>query len=143
MIELNPGSPISHRATGNSTALVAFDTSGKTLAEWHHRKIRDTRAEKSAAGFFISELRARYRFVCLVFAVNAAALIFLSLYRSNLLLIGLVVLLFVCGFYAIKLTCPVCGKPVLLNRVNSFGIEMYAHTLTIPSNCSKCSTRLI
>ena len=91
MIELNPGRPISHRATGNTTAPVAFDTSGKTLAEWHHRKIRNTRAEKSAAGFFMSEEE-----------------------------------------------CDNCGKLVLLNRVNHFGIEMYAYAPTIPSNCSKC-----
>lgn len=94
-------------------------------------------------GFRIIGLRARYRFVCLVFAVNAVALIFLSLYLSKMFLIGLVVLLLICGFYAIKLKCPVCGKPVLLNRVDNFGIEMYAYTPTIPPNCSKCGTRLI
>ncbi|MGY0575012.1 hypothetical protein ACTGJ9_031465 [Bradyrhizobium sp. RDM12] len=36
---------------------LRFDTSGKTLAEWHHRKIVTTRAEKSAAGFFMPERR--------------------------------------------------------------------------------------
>jgi hypothetical protein len=32
----------------------SFDTSGKTLAEWHHRKtFGSARAERSAAGFLI------------------------------------------------------------------------------------------
>ncbi|MET4069516.1 hypothetical protein ABID58_004318 [Bradyrhizobium sp. S3.2.6] len=42
-------------ATARRVASSGFDTSGKTLAKWHHRKIRNARAEKSAAGFFMSE----------------------------------------------------------------------------------------
>jgi hypothetical protein len=94
-------------------------------------------------GFRLIGLRAKYRFVCLFFVVNGMALIFLSLYISNLFLIALAILLSVCGFYAISLRCPVCGKPVLLNRVNNLGIEMYAYTPTIPCNCSKCGTKLV
>ncbi|MET4066418.1 hypothetical protein ABID58_001201 [Bradyrhizobium sp. S3.2.6] len=38
-------------------AKLRFDTSGKTLAEWHHQKFVETRAEKSTAGFFMRERR--------------------------------------------------------------------------------------
>jgi hypothetical protein len=94
-------------------------------------------------GFRIIGLRAKYRFVCLLFLANGMAIILLSLYASTLFLMALPILLLVCGFYAINLKCPVCSKPVLLNRVNNLGIEMYAYTPTIPSHCSKCGTKLI
>src|SRR6476646_9833380 len=35
-----------------ATARKWFDTSGKSLAEWHHRENRKARTEKSVAGFF-------------------------------------------------------------------------------------------
>jgi rRNA maturation protein Nop10 len=94
-------------------------------------------------GFRIIGLRARYRFVCLFFAANGMAIIFLSLYISALFLIALPILLLVCGFYAINLKCPVCGKPVLLNPVNNLGIEMYVYTPAIPPHCSKCGSDLV
>jgi hypothetical protein len=98
---------------------------------------------KIPIGFKVIGLRARYRFACLFFAINGIASIFLSLYVSQLFLIAVPVLLFVCGFYVINLKCPVCGKPVLLNPVNNLGIDMYVYTPTIPSHCSKCGTELI
>jgi hypothetical protein len=94
-------------------------------------------------GFRPIGLRARYRFVILLFAVNGLVLIFLSLYFSELFLIALFILLLVCGLYAINLKCPVCGKPVLLNPVNHLGIEMYAYTPTIPRGCRKCGAELV
>jgi hypothetical protein len=94
-------------------------------------------------GFKLVGLRARYKFALLVFLTNEAAFIFLSLYVSEFFLATAFVVLFIFGFYAISLKCPVCGKPVLYNPVNNLGIEMYAYTPTIPSNCSKCGTKLI
>jgi hypothetical protein len=54
-------------------------------------------------GFRIIGLRAKYRFVCLFFLANGMAIIFLSLYVSTLFLVALLILLLVCGFYAINL----------------------------------------
>ncbi len=98
---------------------------------------------KIPLGFKLIGLRARYRFVCLLFVVNGMALIFLSLYLSQLFLIAFFILVLVCGLYAINLKCPVCGKPVLLNPVNNLGIEMYVYTPTIPPHCSKCGSELV
>jgi hypothetical protein len=47
------------RCESSAQRACAFDTSGKTLAEWQHRKF--TRAEQSAAGFFMSERRCHDR----------------------------------------------------------------------------------
>jgi hypothetical protein len=94
-------------------------------------------------GFKLSGLRARYRFALLAFLTNEAAFIFLSIYVSELFLVPAFVVLFVFGFYAIRLKCPVCGKPVLYNRVNNLGIEMYVYTPAMPSHCSKCGARLV
>jgi len=98
---------------------------------------------KIPLGFKLIGLSARYRFVCLLFVVNGMALIFLSLYLSQLFLIAFFILVLVCGLYAINLKCPVCGKPVLLNPVNNLGIEMYVYTPTIPPHCSKCGSELV
>jgi hypothetical protein len=93
-------------------------------------------------GFRIVGLRSKYRFALLVFVVNEAFFGFLSLYVSQLFLIGVIGILVVFGIFAITLKCPVCGKPVLYNRVNNLGIDMYAYTLTIPRNCTQCGTKL-
>jgi hypothetical protein len=95
------------------------------------------------AGFRLIGLRARYRFALLIFLANEAAFMFLSLYVSAIFLVAAFVVLFTFGFYAIGLKCPVCSKPVLYNRVNNLGIEMYAYTPTIPPNCSKCGRELV
>jgi len=57
-------------------------------------------------GFKLSGLRARYRFALLAFLTNEAAFIFLSIYVSELFLVPAFVVLFVFGFYAIRLKMP-------------------------------------
>ncbi|MCK1717393.1 hypothetical protein [Bradyrhizobium sp. 141] len=47
-------------------SLFSFDTSGTTLAEWQHRKIRNTRAEQSVAGFFMSDTDCHDRRIAIV-----------------------------------------------------------------------------
>jgi hypothetical protein len=93
-------------------------------------------------GFQLVGLRAKYRFALLVFSVNEMALLFLSLYISEVFLIGVFVTLILTGFYVINLKCPVCDKPVLLSPIQNFRIEMYTYTLTIPTHCTKCDTPL-
>src|SRR5260370_6917337 len=88
-------------------------------------------------GFKLSGLRARYRFALLAFLTNEPAFIFLSIYVSELFLVPAFVVLFVFGFYAIRLKCPVCGKPVLYNRVNNLCIQIYSYPPTIPPHSPK------
>jgi hypothetical protein len=63
---------------------------GKLLAkvEWANQQRGDwTLMNDAPVGFKLNGLRARYRFAFLVFLVNEAAFIFLSLYVSGLFLL--------------------------------------------------------
>jgi hypothetical protein len=97
---------------------------------------------KMPLGFQLVGLRAKYKFALLIFSVSEVVFLFLSLYISEAFLIAVFVTLIIIGFYVINLKCPVCDKPVLLNPIQNFGIEMYAYTPTIPTNCTKCNTPL-
>ena len=91
-------------------------------------------------GFKLVGVRSRYRFIVLVFTVNEVLLSLLSIYVSPLFMVAAVVVVLGCGIYAMRITCPTWGKPVLYDVVNNLGIMMYAYTPTIPGECSKCGT---
>lgn len=87
-------------------------------------------------------MRNRVRLTMLLFVSNGLALLLAAHVFSELLLIGLVVLLVVCGLYTLALRCPHCGNPVVYNQTNFLGVRMWMYTPWVPDKCSRCGNPL-
>ena len=85
----------------------------------------------------------RERVSALRFKIVISFLVFLILGMnvSNYFIIILFVIILYAGIYMRTIKCPKCGKPVLYNPVNVFGIEIPIWTGTVPKNCSNCSEK--
>ena len=83
-------------------------------------------------------LRSKYRIAIFVWIVGGSILLLGTLYLTQYLLIPLIIVTFIIGGYSLSLKCPICGKPVLHNRVKIFGLELNIWTSWIPKRCTRC-----
>ena len=75
-------------------------------------------------------------------AICFVIVLILGINVSKYFIVILFIFMLYAGIYMRTIKCPKCGKPVLYNPVNVFGIEIPIWTGTVPKNCSKCSEKL-
>ena len=89
----------------------------------------------------MNTFRKKIRLTLFIWIVFAFALGVLFLMEHNLfgvMLLVLLVLYVITGFFIIFLRCPYCYKPVTHNPINFLSVEMMMYAPWIPDNCSKC-----
>jgi hypothetical protein len=88
----------------------------------------------------MERVRFKFRVVVVLWFLLGSA--FLIMYISNYFIIPLLLVTAMLGMYSLSLRCPNCGKPVLHNHIEIFGIDFYIWTSWIPKKCKKCGVEL-
>lgn len=87
-------------------------------------------------------LRTKFWLIVALWLGGGSILLLMTIYLGEVFLIPLVLLQFLLGGYSMLLKCQNCGKPVLHNPVEIFGIKFNVWTAWIPEKCSKCDAKL-
>ena len=90
----------------------------------------------------MSSLRKRFRTILVLWFLFGSLLLLSSMYIGSYSLLLLFLTALVFAIYCISLKCPFCGKALLHNPVNLFGMEIYMWTAWIPKKCTKCGEKI-
>jgi hypothetical protein len=90
----------------------------------------------------MERVRFKFRVVVVLWFLLGSAFLIMSMYISNYFIIPLLLVTAMLGMYSLSLRCPNCGKPVLHNHIEIFGIDFYIWTSWIPKKCKKCGVEL-
>jgi hypothetical protein len=86
----------------------------------------------------VMKIRRKYHCIVLSWFVLGSVLILLSMYVSQLFLLITIIFSCMLGILTTNLKCSKCGRRILHNEVNIFGIKFKIWTSWIPSKCSNC-----
>lgn len=90
----------------------------------------------------LMNIRTKYRLSLVMWLLSGSALGLGAMYITEYFLIPLFIVTLAIGGYCISLKCPNCGKPVLHNPLQIFGMDFYIWTSRIPKKCTKCGVQL-
>jgi len=87
-------------------------------------------------------VRKKYHLIIFAWFLFGSIFGLLSLYVHESFIIILIGLAIFLGTYSLVLKCQNCGKSVLRNTVNLFGMKMDMVTARIPKTCQKCGIKI-
>lgn len=87
-------------------------------------------------------VRKKYHLIIFAWFLAGSIFVLLSLYVHESFIIVLIAFAIFLGSYSLALKCPNCGKSVLRNTVDFFGMKMNMVTARITETCQKCGIKI-